>query len=446
MYSVSEIEIDKEIVYTKKYQAIDINNNYEEKVSITHVIIKRDGRDYILLYDNKNIVIRDAYRYLNNDKMMKKSINTRLTFSSSLKRLYAFLIIFQIDITNLDEMNIDLLKDFLYGGKKSGILYTFDLLTTRNSDTVNQLLSAYRNYLKFLKIENEIMNERQSPKESGHGRKAPSSISEKIVSKYTVSEQSQQNKSTVPMYISEEDFKKIISLIKIEYSLREEIIVRLMYENGLRLGEVLGINLEDVEEDRIVIRNRVSDNKDQHAKTCYRPQTIEDYANSTYTTWRKGFQFVKPKLSLMDKINEYIDLTHGNMSIKNRNNYITKAKADKVSKANCLEGDNYYLFLNKNGTPLRKGGWNKILRHIYETIGIKVDSGARKHNLSHRLRHGFAMKRVKEGIQPIQLAEDLRHSGVSCVMCYFRPTEQDVYDANTTASEYMINENPELES
>ena len=38
----------------------------------------------------------------------------------------------------------------------------------------------------------------------------------------------------------------------------------------------------------------------------------------------------------------------------------------------------------------------------------------------------------------MQVADDLRHKNLDSVMCYFRPTEEDIFDANTFASETMI--------
>ncbi|AET66618.1 site-specific recombinase XerD [Desulfosporosinus orientis DSM 765] len=445
MYIIEEKLVDGEPLYIKRYKAIDSNNDYEERIYISQATISRDNNDYIMIYDNKTKVIRDAFRYLNSVQLLKKPINSRLSISSSLKRLYEFLTIFQYDINNLGVKEVAQLKDFLYGGKKAGISYEFKFVSMRNADTINQYLSKYRKYLKFLNISNETINERQNSRNLELSQDYNKGISEKIQERYVVSDPSQQNKRTVPRYISEAKFESIILYIKKKYSLREEIIVRLMFENGLRLGETLGLTLEDVEDTLITIRNRLTDKKDQHAKTCYHPKNVDDYKRSIYSTWGKGYQTIKPKLLLINKIQEYIDISHGKMSSKKRANYLCKAKADKVTNGASLEGDNYYLFLNKDGKPLAQDGWNKILRDIFNKTGIDIDEGVRKHNLSHRFRHGFAMKIIKEGAEIFEVAKALRHSNVASVMCYFRPTEEDVYDANKMGAEAMIKQIPELE-
>lgn len=83
----------------------------------------------------------------------------------------------------------------------------------------------------------------------------------------------------VPKYISTDEFATIIRYIREnikdkEHRLRDECVVRIMYEGGCRLGEVLGSTLEDYvvtevnEEDIcfVYIRNRTTDKEHQNAK------------------------------------------------------------------------------------------------------------------------------------------------------------------------------------
>lgn len=444
MFKIEEIIEGGDTKYIKRYISVSKENDYEVEIDFPKVTINRNGYDYILIYNKNMNVIREAYNYINK-KMEDCSINTREMIASTIKKLYCFMEIFHVDITEFDESKVNMLKDFLYGGsKKTNEGYEYVFQTLRGSDTINNYLSIYRGYLKFLGIENKAFNdksvirvEKGSEGLSAHG-------TTKAYERYSVSEKSSQNKKTVPMYIRPYEFEKIIDVIKRDYSLREEIIVRLMYENGMRIGEALGITLEDIEEDRIIIRNRLSDKADQHAKTCKKVKDKSEYKGTDYNKWKIGYQFVKPTYRLLDIINEYIDIAHGEMSQIKRKNYLNYAKADKVTDGKMLEGENFYLFLNKNGHSLHSDGWNKILRDIYKKIGCVVDSKIREHNLNHRLRHGFGMRRVGEGANVLQLAEDLRHSGISTVQCYFRPTEEDVYNANKEGAENMIKAFPAL--
>ncbi|MBU3190761.1 site-specific integrase [Clostridium bowmanii] len=444
MFLIQEKNEDGCISYIKKYVGLKKENNYDIEIKFSSVTMSENGVDNILLYDLDMNVIRPAYEYLN-VKCGNMSINTRYKVTSALRILYSFLKIFNVKLEDIKKDDFSKLKDFLYGDGKKGERFEFEFMTVRSSDTINQYFSVYRNYLNFLGIDNKILNAKavaQVIKDSdgllGHTR-------EKATERYIISEKSMQNKLTVPMYIRPNEYLRIISVIQKEYSLREEILVMLMYENGVRLGEGLGLTLEDIEDSKIIIRNRVSDKFDQHAKTCMRPESYLKYKSEAYKKWKVGYQIVKPTYDVLDKIEQYIDIIHGRMGKTNRLNYINFAIADRISDGGTLEGENFYLFLNKNGKPLHAGGWNKVLRVIFTKAGLTIDKDVKKHNLSHRLRHGFAMKRIKEGATQLQLVDDLRHSGPSSVMKYFRATEEDCYNANTLGAKKMITDNPKLE-
>ena len=437
MIKITEVKSLNETAYLKQYVDARHKENSVIKINISKAIINQNGYNYILLYDENMRAIRDAHKYLNNE-LEKQSFNTREMVSTALKLLYSYLSIFNYDINNLGIDEIRVLKEFLYGENRKGKAYELVLTSIRGVNTVNKYISYYRSYLKYLGIENKVLNEKRvvgveksSDGLLGHTKK-------KAYDKYIVSDRSYSN-NVVPMYISESEYESIINITIREYTLRDEIIIRLMYENGLRIGEVLGLTLEDIEDNKIVIRNRLSDKPYMFAKTCTKPKNENDYRSSIYSTYTVGYQVILPTVKLMDDLFYYIDDAHGSMSTVNRKNYFKFAKADKVTEGEELEGDNYYLFLNKNGAALSISGWNKTLRNIFIKAGLTIDKNCKKHNLNHRFRHGFAMKLIKNGEGPLDVAKALRHKSISSVMCYFRPTEKDMYDANTFASETMMN-------
>ena len=237
MYLIQEQNIDGSTVYSKKYISLKEKNNYEIEINVRSVTINKHGFDNILIYDSDMNVIRNAYKYLNIE-FKNKSINTRNKVASALKLLYSFMKIFNINSEDLKKEDLIKLKEFLYGDGKRGEQFEFSYMTIRSSDTINQYFSVYRTYLTFLGFSNKALNaktvvhvEKDSDGLLGHTR-------EKAYEKYTISELSTQNTRTVPMYIRPNEFQLILSIIRKEYSLRAEIMVRLMFENGLRLGEV----------------------------------------------------------------------------------------------------------------------------------------------------------------------------------------------------------------
>ncbi|WP_066872143.1 tyrosine-type recombinase/integrase [Clostridium mediterraneense] len=94
------------------------------------------------------------------------------------------------------------------------------------------------------------------------------------------------------------------------------------------------------------------------------------------------------------------------------------------------EGDNYYLFINRYARPLRRTNWNKYLKNIYSKCNIKIDKEKKSKSLNHRLRHGCAMKALKNGNTVQDLMGILRHSSLASVMIYINPNDEDEYDAN----------------
>lgn len=440
MIKIIEEKINCERVFRKLYFDEEEKLIYEKKIKITKVSVKYNN--YILIYDSNMNVIRDAYRYLNKDFNTKNySDNTKKSICTALKVLYAFLELFDCDIYNLGIREIAMLKQFILGITEKGTNYYFESLEKKSNRTFNKYIGYYRAYFSFLGIENNILNERIEVRGEDSRKGLLGHLNRDIQYKYKINEKVVDKRKTVPKYIRKYEFDKIIEHIRENYTLREEIIVRLMYENGLRLGEVLGLTLEDVDNEdkyRIYIRNRLSDDMDQHAKGCFFPKYKDDYFSEEYLTLDYGYQIVKPKYDLLDKIDEYIELAHGEMSERRRKNYFNLAKADEVTGKGILENGNFYIFINKNGGKLKSTGWNKILRKILNDVGIQIDRNTKKNNLSHRFRHGFAMKRYKiDKVDIVTLAKDLRHKGTGAVMCYIRPTEEDIYDANTLATDVM---------
>jgi len=448
LIEVVESKIATQDGYRKNYKNDDNEITYSSNVLISSACIEDEGFNYILLFDNNGNVIRDAYRYLNN-KIKDYSINTRLQATSSLKVLYSFLELYSCDLNKLNDETIRQLKEFLLGGTRKGIAYSFTNLTRRNNETVNSCLTVYRNYLKFLGINNKDLNRTrdvnvESIDPTGMGQTTYNSYK-----KYVVNLNTAARKQKVPMYIKEEEFEEIIDVIRHsekynkktqsmekKYSIREEIIVRLMFENGLRIGEVLGLTLEDIDDSKIYIRNRVSDKSYQKAKTAMKVKTKDDYNADGYDDYKYGYFIIKPKRTTLSKINRYLQqVSLPYLSKKCSEKYLENAKADTVGDGSNLEGDNYYIFLNSHGTPLTFNGWNKILREIFEEVGLIVDKETREHNLNNRFRHGFAMKLRKGGKSALEIKEALRNHSISSVACYFRPTEEDMYDANEYGTE-----------
>lgn len=160
-----------------------------------------------------------------------------------------------------------------------------------------------------------------------------------------------------------------------------------MYEYGLRIGEVLGLTVEDIQGQdntkkkdsyRIVLRNRFTDKPWQFAKGCLNVTSRDVYKDDLYHEEGGGKQTINITAETFELIQEYIDETTSafSMSDKAYENYCKKNIADKVSE-NDVER-NAYLFISKNYTPIAGGSWNKIMKNIFQEIGLQIDENKKK--------------------------------------------------------------------
>lgn len=270
-----------------------------------------NDQKYILIYDSNRNVIRDAYKYINS-YLKDSSINTRTLTATALVKLYSFLEIYDFKINNLEKNEMDLLKTFLYGNSKKGLAIETTLVKVREGKTINKYISIYRGYFKYIEVENKWINEKI--KSSKSLRK---DSFDNIGDSYRISERISKAKKA-PKYISEWQFNNILKCIMRDYGLREELIVRLMYEKGLRIGEVLGLTIEDIKDECIIIRNRISDKEDQHSKCLYQPANKNEYKGSKYLGLDFGFNIVKIDKKLHDLLERYIYTYHEKMVKRKR--------------------------------------------------------------------------------------------------------------------------------
>ncbi len=408
-----------------------------------------NGFTYFILYDKNMIPISNVFRFLNYE-LSAGSINSREKALHALKLLYTYETITNTKIETFTRNDVTNLKHFLRGVSPKGQTISFELQTIRSADTINGYLSIYRNYVTYLEYEQSYLL-KKSPKTAKIT--LPDSEVDMQVEKYESSEKTASQSPQVPRYISVDEFRRILIHIRKKYGKREECIVRLMFQSGLRIGEVLGLTGDDIVMEKIkseyvpvvYLRNRVSDNKDQRAKTCMNVMNIKQYKSKDYKIDGYGYQKVIIPIDLYELINDYIEKAHEEAKNNKHDNYYKFTIADRVRKADEYEDDNYYVFINSQGKPLSSHLWNHTLRTIFEEVEIPVDKGSREHNLNHRFRHGFAMFNVQHlHIKELELQRKLRHRNLSSVAIYYRPTISDEIDLKTQFTEDLYKVIPEL--
>lgn len=420
------------------------NQSIIRTISIESYKKKIDDYTYIILIDSNGNCIRTAYDYLNthkNNALGNKDMQLREQAVTALKLLYSYMELKHINnIEFITDDEINEFKAFIRGQKIIGTEITFEGTTIRSNTTINTYQYHYRKYLKFLGVSESVFyEERLLSSYRGSGSGFLSHAIRNNIKKYVNSEKTYTKRET-PKYISYREYLLITELIDNEYSIRDYLIVILMYNYGLRIGEVLGLTIEDLEEAhddsfdcRLILRNRSGDRRYQHAKSCINVKSVQDYSSKEYNQKNVGYQVVELDREDFDMINDYLNASRSPLAYRRKdrkkslvlNNLDNKNIADKVTNRKDLK-KNSYIFISKNGTPLTGGSWNRICRKIFETIGIDVDKDSKRDNLNHRFRHGFAMfKVIVQNYDILQLQNAMRHSDPTTCKIYFNVDEKE---------------------
>ena len=440
---------EKKIRNTSYYEK-NITDEYGNEVSARQVSCTLmqniiDGITVFILYDEYMKPISSVYEFLNYD-IADKPLTTRKQYAHALRLLYCFLTLFSYKVNEIDSQCLSQLTAFLKG------LGTSDNedITQRSNITVNNYLAVYRNYFEKQEIKGKPLFSAKN-KTFALGFSEHDIINETTTYKNNL-RATKANERTVPKYISPSDFRKVYGLAVKNKDTLSQIIMHLMYGYGLRLGEVLGITIEDIQEVHqdnklipvIILRNRLSDKTFQYAKCLPHVTNSNGYKTRDYSA---ASQKIVLTYDFYEKLLEYIDESHTEYMEKYPKAYAAGI-SDAVSQRNA-PASNHYVFLNRLGRVLSNQTWGNILKGYFTEAGIPIDSDIRENNLSHRFRHGFAMFHARyseRSVDALVLQKMMRHKSISSTMVYYNPTPEDELKIKTEFQEELYNMIPELRS
>ena len=261
--------------------------------------------------------------YLLIDK--KYSHNTIESYKRDLDKLNSFC---NKSITNITEKDIKKYLEYLTDNKES-------------KTSISRNISSLRSFYKFLLIEKIISN---NPMENIDMPKLDKRL---------------------PNTLDEEDIDKLLDIKLIDaFSYRNKAMLELMYATGLRVSELVNLQVHDVDLDMALVRTLGKGSKE-------RIIPIGDYALYYIKIYIENYR------SLMLK-RDYND----------------------------------YLFLNNHGKQMTRQGFFKILKNIAIENGIKKDFSP------HTLRHSFATHLLNHGADLRSIQELLGHSDISTTQIY----------------------------
>ncbi|WP_338451733.1 site-specific tyrosine recombinase XerD [Niallia oryzisoli] len=186
----------------------------------------------------------------------------------------------------------------------------------------------------------------------------------------------------------ERSLPKVLSLQEVEilldspdvsnhYGIRDKAMLELLYATGIRVSELIGLQMEDVHLTMGFVRCIGKGNKER---------------------------IIPVGKTAIEALDRYIE--------KGRPHFISKKQRDNA------------LFLNHHGKQLTRQGFWKILKKIVHEAGIE------KELTPHTLRHSFATHLLENGADIRAVQEMLGHADISTTQIYTHVTKtrlKDVY-------------------
>lgn len=194
----------------------------------------------------------------------------------------------------------------------------------------------------------------------------------------TVHIETPQPERTLPKVLSMEEVEQLLDAPELDtaFGLRDKAMIEVLYATGIRVSELIGLNLGDIH-------------------------------------LTMGF------LRCIGKGNKERIIPIGRAATESLENYINHARGKLVGKTKTDA-----LFLNHHGNRLSRQGFWKILKRLTEEANIKKDL------TPHTLRHSFATHLLENGADLRAVQEMLGHADISTTQIYTHVTKarlKDVY-------------------
>lgn len=269
--------------------------------------------------------LNEFINYLRVEKRLSE--NTINSYKLDILKFYNF---FNNKIINLSENDIS--KYIKYLNKKQN-----------EATSINRNITSLKQFFKFLVNNNVYQN---NIIKNFHSLKTPRKL---------------------PKFLTVEEINKLLDFeLKTDYDYRNKAMLELMYSSGLRVSEILNLELNNIDVHNCIVR--------------------------TYTKGKKERIIPIGELAL-----KYLTLYKN----EHRNNLlIKKSKLTNI------------LFLNNHGKIITRSGFNKILRNI------KTKQGIDKYLSPHVLRHSFATHLIENGADIRTVQELLGHENIETTEIY----------------------------
>ena len=179
-------------------------------------------------------------------------------------------------------------------------------------------------------------------------------------------------RKALPKTLSIDDIDKLLDIeLNTIFDYRNKAMLELMYGTGLRVSEIVNLNVTDIDLTNCLIR-------------------------------------------IMGKGNKEREVPLGEYSIYYLNLYLEKRK-EMLKGSNCDK-----LFLNNHGKGMTRQGFFKNLKAILKEKGLNPEVSP------HTLRHSFATHLINRGADLRSIQEMLGHADISTTKIYTRVSDDKV--------------------
>ena len=246
----------------------------------------------------------------------------------------------------LEKENVEKIKEVDYSIVRFYLMNLYNKKYSRN--TVSRKLSSLRSFFKYLHKEQIVE-----------------------INPFTLISSPKKEKR-LPKFLYNEELEKIFDVTNNNLSLeqRNKVILELLYDTGIRIGELVNIKVNDIDFSNKSIRILGKGNKD---RIVLFGAYLEDYIN-TY-------------------------LNDGRVQLLNNK-------------------DSEFLILNAQGKKITTRGVRLIIENIIKKACINT------HVTPHTLRHTFATHLLENGADLLTVKELLGHSSLSSTQVYTHITNE----------------------
>jgi integrase/recombinase XerD len=334
-----------------------------------------------LVLDDNYQPIEPITAYLRYLDSLEKSPNTVRTYAYNLKLYWEFLHHQQL---HWQEVNLEQLADFIHwlrNPQPAGVMSIQPQTSNRTEKTINHALNTVSMFYEFHIRLGQVQGVTTHTYQVQPGRKFKPFLHHISKGKEVKTRLLRiREPKTFPGCLSAEQVKELLSGC---HRIRDKFLICLLYETGMRIGEVLGLRHEDIRSQGV---NEI--------------HVIPRADNINSSSAKSGV----PRVLHVSK-----------ELLKLYSSYLIEEYPDDI--------DCDYVFVNcwdgEIGKPMRYGSVEGLFKRLEKKTGIKVNP--------HLLRHTHATELIRAGWDMAHVQKRLGHSSIqTTINTYVHLTEDDL--------------------